>query len=322
IVEIADLMSGLLPGGSNRPFFVVDGGWNKISPKGNRGGWSDDFRLSNEFFPDMKELAGDLRKRGFRPGLWMRPLCAPENAPEEILLPFIHAESQRKFRFLDPTIARNVEYLKECFAKYREWGMEMVKHDFTSYDLFGKWGFKMFADGDITRGDWSFADDSKTNAEIVLDLYRLVRRECGGMYVIGCDTFSHLSAGLFELQRTGDDTSGREWARTLKMGVNTLAFRAPQHNAFYSCDADCVGLTDKVEWRLNKQWMELLAGSGTPLFISPLPKAVGAEQRECIKRCFDLASRELPTGEPLDWLESLTPRRWKLCGEVKTFNWS
>ena len=37
--------------------------------------------------------------------------------------------------------------------------------------------------------------------------------------------------------RTGDDTSGRIWERTRRMGVNTLAFRLPQHNAFYHIDA-------------------------------------------------------------------------------------
>lgn len=231
-----------------------------------------------------------------RPGLWMRPLCAPDNASEEILLsPNAHANNPQNYRYLDPTIRRNRDYIKECFAAYSAWGIEMLKHDYSSYDIFGKWGFEMFAAADMTRGDWSFYDKTKTNAEVVLDLYRLIRRECGDMYVIGCNTFSHLSAGLFELQRTGDDTSGLEWARTLKMGVNTLAFRAPQHNAFYSCDADCVGLRVDIKWELNRQWMELLAESGTPLFISPQPKAVGAEQRECIKKCFELASKTLPT---------------------------
>ena len=49
---------------------------------------------------------------------------------------------------------------------------------------------------------------------------------------------SHLAAGLVELQRTGDDTSGRDWARTKKMGVNTLAYRMPQNRAFYIDDPD------------------------------------------------------------------------------------
>ena len=51
-----------------------------------------------------------------------------------------------------------------------------------------------------------------------------------------------------DLNRTGDDTSGRIWERTKRMGVNTLAFRLPQHNTFYHIDADCVGIFRKDPW--------------------------------------------------------------------------
>jgi alpha-galactosidase len=141
------------------------------------------------------------------------------------------------------------------------------------------------------------------------------------MYIIACNTFSHLCAGLFEINRIGDDTSGEEWARTRKMGVNTLAFRGLTHNLFYAADGDCVGLTKKVDWSKNKQWMELLAKSGTPLFISAQPEAVGEPQKQTIRECLALASQELPVGEPLDWLESPTPSKWKLNGKVEEFNW-
>ena len=51
------------------------------------------------------------------------------------------------------------------------------------------------------------------------------------------------------LNRTGDDTSGRIWERTRRMGVNTLAFRLPQHNTFYHIDADCVGIFGMIHGR-------------------------------------------------------------------------
>ena len=56
----------------------------------------------------------------------------------------------------------------------------------------------------------------------------------------GCNTIGHLSVGLFDASRTGDDVSGREWERTRRMGVNTLAYRLPQHKTFFQLDADCV----------------------------------------------------------------------------------
>ena len=126
---------------------------------------------------------------------------------------------------------------------------------------------------------------------------------------------------LFELNRIGDDTSGNEWERTRKMGVNTLAFRAAQQGIFYATDGDCVGLTTKIPWAKNKQWMELVAKSGTPLFISAQPEAIGAKQKLFIKECFKTASQLLPVAEPLDWLENPLPNKWKLNGKIETFNW-
>ena len=114
------------------------------------------------------------------------------------------------------------------------------------------------------------------------------------MYLIGCNTFSHLSAGIFELNRIGDDTSGNEWARTLKMGVNSVGFRLPQHNTFYAADGDCVGLTTKVPWEKNKQWLQLLAESSAPLFISAQPEALGEEQKQASAKVLQQLQRFNP----------------------------
>ena len=106
---------------------------------------------------------------------------------------------------------------------YNRWGYELVKHDFTTFDITGKWGFEM---NDVDyRSRMAFSRQTKTTAEIILHLYESIREAAGEMYLIGCNTVSHLSAGIFELNRIGDDTSGKEWVRTRKMGVNTLGFR-------------------------------------------------------------------------------------------------
>jgi alpha-galactosidase len=175
----------------------------------------------------------------------------------------------------------------------------------------------------ITAPNWNYNDRSKTTAEIILDLYRDIREAAGdGIYVIGCNTMSHLSAGIFEMCRIGDDTSGNEWERTRKMGVNTLAFRLPQHNKFYAVDGDCVGITTKIAWGRNKQWLELLAKSGAPLFVSGQPEAMGAEQKTAVKKAFASAAKVLPLGEPLDWMETMLPQKWKLDGTVVDFDWA
>jgi len=321
ILEHTTLLVDLATDTNNRPFSIVDAGWAKYSPlKPNDGGWNDDFSKPNDKFKDMAKLAADVKNLGMRPGLWTRALCAKFDDPKNLLLPSIQGRDDPKQPVLDPTIDENIERVKYNISLYKQWGYDLVKHDFSTYDMLGKWGFEM--NDTITPQGWRFNDDTKTTAEVMLHLYKAIRQSAGDMYLIGCNTMSHLSAGIFELNRIGDDTSGNEWDRTRKMGVNTLAFRSIQQNNFYATDADCVGLTDKVPWAKNKQWMQLLAQSGTPLFISAQPSAVGAEQKVFIKNCFTTAAKKLPVAEPLDWMDTVTPTKWKLDGKVVDFDWS
>lgn len=321
ILEHTQLMAPMAEGLDNRPFSVIDAGWFKGPPSSpDDCCWGDDMKTPDSNFGDMAGLADKIKKLHMRPGIWTRPLCGSYKDATSIMLPLIEGK-QADQPILDPSIPENIERIKNYFQLYKHWGYEMVKFDFTSKDIFGKWGFKMLKDGAMTASDWSMYDSSKTNAEIVLNMYKAIRESAGEMYVIGCNTFSHLSAGLFELNRTGDDTSGNEWARTKKMGVNTLAFRGMQHGIFYATDGDCVGLTNKVPWEKNKQWMELVAKSGTPLFISAQPDATGAAQKKAITDCFKLASQQLPVGEPLDWMENAFPKKWKLNGKIELFDW-
>ncbi|HTE12515.1 MAG TPA: hypothetical protein VK645_16140 [Chitinophagaceae bacterium] len=321
IKKTTAIMSELVTDSSNKPFSVVDAGWATYSPLlPGDGGWNDDFSKPNDKFKDMHLLGDEIKKLGMRPGLWMRPLCARHDEKKNLLAPAIPGRDDPKKPTLDPTIPENIERIKRNFDFYRQWGYEMVKHDFTTYDITGRWGFDM--KDSITSPNWNFNDRSKTTAEIVLDLYRAIREAAGdGIYVIGCNTLSHLSAGIFELCRIGDDTSGREWNRTRKMGVNTLAFRLPQHNKFYAVDGDCVGLTTAISWQRNKQWLQLLAESGAPLFVSAQPEALGAEQKTALKQAFAQAAKLQPLAEPIDWMDTNVPARWILNNKTVNFNW-
>jgi alpha-galactosidase len=322
IIQHASLMADLTAENSNKPFCVVDAGWAVESPNVSRNCWGDSFDAPNSHFSDMAVLAEKIRRFGMRPGIWVRPLCGSIKDDVSRLMPKIPRMDSPKAPFLDPTISENIERIKNYFVLYRKWGYELIKHDFTTADLLGKWGFKMIESKDVTFDNWRFSDDTISNAEIVLNLYRAIREASGDTCIIGCNTLSHLSAGLFELQRIGDDTSGQEWDRTKRMGVNTLGFRIAQHKSFYATDGDCVGLTTKVPWEKNRQWMQLLAESGTPLFVSAQKEAVGDPQRTFIKQCFSTASQPMPTGEPLDWMENQCPSAWRLRGRVVQFDWN
>ena len=320
ILETTRLMADLVTDWSNAPFSVIDMGWSEKPKKLNEEYvWGDDFTRSNSNFGDMSTVAAEINKLGMRPGLWTRPLQANAKDHPSLLIPIRADQKDLKERYLDPTIPENLQRISHTIALYKDWGYQMVKHDYTSFDIFGRWGFEM--NESMTEACWHFQNRSKTNAEIILNLYRTIRKAAGDMYLIGCNTFSHLSAGLFELNRIGDDTSGNEWARTLKMGVNTLGFRLPQHNAFYAADGDCVGLTTKVSWGKNKQWLQLLAESSAPLFISAQPEALGAEQKESIRMAFTKAAKVQPLAEPLDWMINPRPAEWKLNGRTVHFDW-
>lgn len=301
----------LSPTGGNRPFAVIDDGWQPVrgKDKADVGMWN----RGNEKFPDMPALAEAVKRAGARPGIWIRPLQATANTADSWRLP-------RDRQFLDPTIPAVREKIAADFARLRQWGFELIKHDYTTFDLFGRWGYQMGAA--MTRDGWTFASGpSRTTAEVISDLYRTMREASGDGPIIGCNTVSHLSAGHFDICRVGDDTSGTDWARTRKMGVNTLAFRGPQHGAFYVADADCVGVTTAVPWSFNRQWLDLLARSGTMLFVSLAPDALGADQRRDLKAAFALAATPHPLAEPLDWERSVYPSRWRLMGQEQAYDW-
>lgn len=321
ILEHTSLLAALATDTNNKPFSVIDAGWAIKSPVlQDDCCWGDDFAHSNNKFGDMSKLAQQIKDLGMRPGLWTRPLCARHDDLKNILLPSITGRNDPKNPILDPTIDENIDRVKNYLHTYNAWGYEMVKHDFTTFDILGRWGFQMT--DDITEPNWSFNDKTKTNAEIMLHLYHAIREAAGNTYLIGCNTMSHLSAGVFELNRIGDDTSGNEWERTRKMGVNTLGFRMVQHKTFYEADGDCVGLTNKVAWSKNKQWMQLLAESSAPLFISAQPDALGTEQKQMIKQSFAAAAKKQTIAEPLNWLTNPLPSQWKLNGNVVNFDWS
>jgi alpha-galactosidase len=321
ILKTTSSMTELAQDVSNRPFSVIDDGWSLPSAKGNdEYCWGDDYSKSNSKFGDMSLVAGEIKKLGMRPGLWTRPLLANKNDHPTALTPVRNGQKNLKQRYLDPTIPENLQRIGNIIRLYKEWGFELIKHDYSTYDLFGRWGSQMKEE--MTVPGWHFNDRSKTNAEIILHLYRTIREAALNVYLIGCNTVSHLSAGIFELNRIGDDTSGKEWGRTVKMGVNTLGFRLPQHNAFYAADGDCVGITTDIPWKENRQWLQLLAESSAPLFISAQPEATGEEQKAAIKKCFDLAARPQPLGIPLDWLTNQRPAKWELNGRTVDFDWA
>ncbi len=303
---VADQCKGL----SNLPYMVIDDGWQKYSCDAP---WT----IGNERFPDMKRLASEMRALGVRPGIWVRYLIdsrheIPECKPEW--------RFQKNDSMLDPSHPEVIDYVKRTPKMLRDWGYELIKHDYSTFDIFSGFGTSMR--GQMTRDGWHFYDRSRTSAEIVVDFYRAVREAAGDdCVIIGCNTISHLCAGLYELNRTGDDTSGNNWNRTRRMGTNTLAFRLIQNGIFYMADADCVGITGNIPWKLNRQWLDVLSKSGSPLFVSCKPGVLNPDELEELRAAWVINSIQENDCRPLDWMENESPALWLIDGKEVRYNW-
>jgi alpha-galactosidase len=310
ILADTSFLAKLTKGLANRPYMVIDDGWQKNRCDAYIGGpW-----VSNEKFPDMKALAEKIEGEDCIPGIWVRFLLDnSEDIPDEWRLSHNGC--------LDPSHPQVIAHVKEDIRRICGWGYKLIKHDFSTQDIFGKWGFQM--QPFMTEGGWHFYDRSKTSAEIVVGFYREILESAKPTrtLILGCNTIGHLGAGLMHLNRTGDDTSGVSWERTLRLGVNTLAFRMPQHRTFYDADADCLGITEQIPWRYNRLWGDLLAKSGTSLFVSAKPGVLTEDEEKELAGFLEEGSGQEQIAEPLDWEETTLPRHWKSGDCFMEYDW-
>lgn len=307
ILEDSRLISEICRENKNRPFMVIDDGWqpNRTNPP-----WKP-----SEKFGDMKKLASDMRALGVIPGIWVRYLSDEKGVtglPED-------AFRGKEKQYLDPSHPAVIEHIVKTTRDIIDWGYELIKHDFSTYDISGKWGPSI--DEKFCGMEDGFYDRSKTTAEIILDFYKLILENAGNAAILGCNCVGHLCAGLVHANRVGDDTSGRNWRDTRKKGVNSLTFRMPQNKAFFISDADCVGIKGDFPWDLNRRWLDILSRSGTALFISLKPDQANGQILEDLKKAYVPASVQRDELIPLDWMENSFPCEYLVNGEKRRFNW-
>lgn len=314
VLRDVEQLAELAPVAVNAPFMVVDMGWGKA--RGGAGPWTED----NASFPEVPSLPGKMKKLGVRPGIWVRPLVSVD--PQARQWEFV---GTRKIQppdspfVIDPSLPEVLAYLQEGLQRVTGWGYELVKHDFSTFDMLGRWGLTMGAE--VTSEGWHFADRSRTTAEVIAQFYRALRQGVGNALLLGCNTVGHLGAGIFELQRTGDDTSGRDWNRTRKMGVNTLGFRLAQNRSFFVVDPDCAPVAKALPAGMTRQWLDLVARSGAALFISADPAQVTPEDKRMLSAALRTAALSQPDAEPLDWMDTTSPERWRFGAKASSFAW-
>ena len=126
ILRDADLVASLAPAGQIKPFTVIDDGYQDPSR-----------------FPSLPRLASAIRDRHVIPGLWIRPLRAAPGTPANLLLPESRWSGPRGEQgpvAYDPTIPEALHAVVSVAAEACDWGFDLIKHDFTTWELFGQWG--------------------------------------------------------------------------------------------------------------------------------------------------------------------------------------
>lgn len=300
ILSCARYQALLAEGLENRPFMVIDDGW-QINP--TEGPW-----YPNDKFKDMKEVADRIKDMGIRPGIWIRLLSGKFDIDPAWRIGRPGATS------LDPSHPEVLQYVAETVRRLTDWGFELIKHDYSEFDIFGVYPFT--ANCSVGSDGWSFYDRSKTTAEIIVEFYRTILAATDNKALImGCNTISQLSAGLVHIERVGCDTSGKSFAVTRKNGVNTLAFTMPLNNRFFKTDADCIGvIPGMIDWKYNREWAKILSFSDTPSFISCAEGDLSPEAVKDMQENFARASIEQPLLRPLDWEYNSIPTEY-LAGD-------
>ena len=316
--ELCALLGSGRVDGAPMPYMVIDDGWTKtrIPDKFNGGPF-----IPSDDFGDMKVVADDIRAKGCNPGVWIRALYVRDELcpqiPESCYSQNQQYVSGKPGKILDPTTDGAKEYIYSLVRGLSDSGYKLIKHDFTCPDYMGN----RFLSPSVTIDGWRPSDHTKTNAQILMDLYSLIQEAANGAVVIGCNTYNHLAAGIHQIQRSGCDTSGRSWNTTKVNGINCLVYRLCQNNTFFETDADCACFTQHVPTDKNILFADLIARCNSALFVSAAPDILKAGDIDKLIEIFRISSMAKSEAEPMDWMEKATPEEFLWEGKTYHYNW-
>lgn len=264
------------------PYMILDDGWQlnrTYSKEAYIGGpW-----LPNDRFPDMQKLVRTIHEKNAKAGLWFRPLLTMGQIPDEAQLSLF-----RGGQIMDPSHPYTLERVQTDAARIRGWGFDLIKHDFSTFDLFGNELHATHRTG-LCADTRKLYDNTRTTATVLKDLYRAVQRGAGEADVIGCNVVGHLSAGIHSVQRVGGDTSGRSFEWTVRNGVNSM-MRLPLNGRFFINDPDCAAFTEKVSAEKNLDFLEMCALTSVTTLASVTPNILTKEEMTRIRRIYRMAS--------------------------------
>ncbi len=200
---------------------------------------------AEKFSRGMKELADEIKRAGYSPGIWVAPFAANENSrlvrdhPEFLLRDAVNAPIiawqhwGAKCFSLDLSRVDVQNWLRDLFRTLSDdWGYELFKLDFT---------YTAAAPGIYT-------DPKTTRAQALRRGFEIVRETVGDKRILGCGAPFGPSIGLVDAMRIGPDVS-INWDPVFHNDLtepstayamrNTLT-RAFLHNRLWQNDPDCV----------------------------------------------------------------------------------
>ena len=292
VMEDTDNLMELCRDAENPPYMVIDDGWQFLRYKNdadyyNGGPWN----ISNSAFPSMVETAQRIHDKGARAGLWFRPLLTMGQVPIEMVSSMQQSKHGVTLDPSHPAVLEMVENDVKCIVDY---GFDLIKYDFTTFDTIGMGGYAK----DDQR---PFYDRSQTNCSILANLYRRIQSAAGDKDVIGCSTVNHLVAGIHAAQRSGHDTSGRNFEIT-RAAASGAMLRLPQNNTFFNVDPDCPAFTERVPIGANLDFLELCARTGVVTLASVTPGILKGDDLRRAQQIYKIASVGGTGAEPEDWL--------------------
>jgi len=298
------------------------------------------FTHSNTKFPEgMKDMAENIRAKGFAPGIWFMPFSANSRAagidfPAEIFAKDAAGQPLKNTRWsgttIDATSPAGEAFLRERFRTIRHWGYDYIKVD----------GLHSGTPSDnlyvhrIPKGKSLrtavLHDPDQTFIEAFRRGVAILREEMPGVFILGCASTQNMVSfapafGLIDACRIGpdNDLAARGNWTNLTYGAEYSGNHWFLNNRIWHNDPDPVFVRssnpiEKVRWMVS--W---LAVSGVMNTTSEIYADLPPDRLDIIKRT--LPSHNLPA-RPVDILDRKTPAVW-IVGNgrqhiVGLFNWA
>ncbi|PNQ05301.1 glycoside hydrolase [Mesotoga sp. SC_NapDC3] len=264
-----------------------------------------DWLTTNSKFPDLKEIASEIRGKGFKAGLWIAPFSASEssrlfNEHKEWFVknsdgnPRVAYRNWNKQIFaLDTTNPEVLLHLERLIKTIRSYGFDYLKIDF------------LFA-GAIPGGRFN---EFLTPVEAYRSGMQTIRAAAGDdCFILGCGAPLLPSVGYVDGMRIGSDTAPEWNGETMDIGVPSARYslrnaytRSFMHRRLWLNDPDTIvlrncGLTEE-EKRVFALSVGLLDGM---MLTSDDMSQVGRDGISLLKEAMQLRG-----GEPRVFLDGM-----------------